>query len=247
MNGGFRVIPVLDVRNGQAVHAVGGVRSHYRPLGSILHASSRPLELARAYRDSLGLQDLYLADLDAISTARPDRELYRDLEALALNLWIDAGLRTGDDAEPLLSLPRVTVVVGLETASGPESVREILDRAGPDRVVVSLDLFNQVPRLPSSASWSTVDPFGLARQVVSLGARHLLLLDLARVGTGRGANTGELMKRLLDLDPDLQISVGGGIAGIDDIVALDKAGCASVLVGSALHDGRIGRAELDVL
>ena len=43
----FRVIPVLDVKNGQAVHAVGGIRSHYRPLQSLLHPSCDPLELVR--------------------------------------------------------------------------------------------------------------------------------------------------------------------------------------------------------
>ena len=67
----FRVIPVLDVKNGQAVHAVGGIRSHYRPLQSLLHPSCEPLELARAYRDLLGLRELYLADLDAISGNDP--------------------------------------------------------------------------------------------------------------------------------------------------------------------------------
>ena len=52
----FRVIPVLDIKNGQAVHAVAGIRSHYRPLQSILHPSCEPLELARAYRDLLDLR-----------------------------------------------------------------------------------------------------------------------------------------------------------------------------------------------
>ena len=50
----FRVIPVLDVKDGLAVHAVGGQRSHYRPVRSLLHPSADPLDLARAYRDILG-------------------------------------------------------------------------------------------------------------------------------------------------------------------------------------------------
>src|SRR5262249_58597615 len=57
----FRVIPVLDVKDRIAVHAIGGIRSHYRPLLSKLHPSSDPIAIARAYRDVLGLHDLYLA------------------------------------------------------------------------------------------------------------------------------------------------------------------------------------------
>ena len=60
----FRVIPVLDLKDGQAVHAVAGQRSHYQPVRSILHPSADPMDLARAFRDMLGLHKLYLADLE---------------------------------------------------------------------------------------------------------------------------------------------------------------------------------------
>jgi phosphoribosylformimino-5-aminoimidazole carboxamide ribotide isomerase len=240
----FRVIPVLDVRNGQAVHAVGGIRSHYRPLRSILHASAEPLALARAFRDVLGFRDLYLADLDAISGSPPDLKLYRGLEELQLGLWIDAGLRSADDLDALSRLKQTTIVVGLETAAGPDMVRAILDRAEPHRVVLSLDLFDRAPRVLASSSWSSTDPFELACHIVDLGVRRLLLLDLSRVGTGLGTGTEELLARLRRESPDAQVSVGGGISGINEVLALRRAGAAAVLVGSALHDGRIGREDL---
>ena len=77
----FQVIPVLDLKDGRAVHAKGGRRDHYRPIQSILHPTSDPIALARAFRAGLGLHTLYLADLDAItgsdraltSLSRPDR------------------------------------------------------------------------------------------------------------------------------------------------------------------------------
>ena len=65
----MRIIPVLDLQGGQAVHAIAGDRAHYRPIQSVLHEGPDPIGLARAYRDSLGLRDLYLADLDAIAGA----------------------------------------------------------------------------------------------------------------------------------------------------------------------------------
>jgi len=243
----FRVIPVLDVKNGQAVHAVGGVRAHYRPLQSILHPTCEPLELARAYRDLLDLRELYLADLDAIEGQRPDLSLYRKLASKDVHLWIDAGLKNEGDLDELLDLDHTTIVVGLETAAGPDAVRAILDRIDPDRVVLSLDLFEGVPRLPASADWAVTDLEGLSRQILDLGVCRLLLLDIARVGTGRGTGTGDLLARLRAARPAVEVSVGGGISGIEELIAVQTVGAAAALIGSALHDGRIGRKELERL
>ena len=239
----FRVIPVLDIKNEQAVHAVAGIRSHYRPLQSILHPSCEPLELARAYRDLLDLRELYVADLDAISGQRPDPSLYRKLAGQDVDLWIDAGLKDVDDLDALvdLDLDHTTIVVGLETAAGPDAVRAILDRIDPSRVVLSLDLFEGVPRLAKGADWAATGLEGLARQILDLSVCRLLLLDLARVGTGRGTGTGELLARLRESRPAVELSVGGGISGIEELIAVQTAGAAAALVGSALHDGRIGR------
>jgi phosphoribosylformimino-5-aminoimidazole carboxamide ribotide isomerase len=202
------------------------------------------VDLARAYRDVLGFRELYLADLDAICAGRPDQTLYRDLEGLQLDLWIDAGLKTADDLESICGLARVTIVVGLETVSGADAVREILDRAGPDRLMMSLDLFEGIPNRHPAARWPSTNPAELAEEVLEIGLRKLLLLDLSRVGTGRGTGTEELLARLRRKRPDTQISVGGGISGIDEILMLRNAGAEAVLLGSALHDGRIGPKQL---
>ena len=136
-------------------------------------------------------------------------------------------------------------MVGLETAAGPDAVRAILDRIDPSRVVLSLDLFEGVPRLPKGADWAATGLEGLARQVLDLGVCRLLLLDLARVGTGRGTGTGELLARLRESRPAVELSVGGEISGIEELIAVQTAGAAAALVGSALHDGRIGRNQLE--
>lgn len=120
----------------------------------------------------LSLRELYLADLDAISGQRPDLSLYRKLAGQDVHLWIDAGLKDEDD---LIDLDHTTIVVGLETAAGPDAVRAILDRIDPDRVVLSLDLFEGVPRLPRGADWVATGLEGLSRQILDLGVCRLIL------------------------------------------------------------------------
>ena len=64
---GMRVVGVIDLKDGTAVHAVRGERERYRPVSSVIAGDDGdPLALARAFRSELGLDDLYVADLDAI-------------------------------------------------------------------------------------------------------------------------------------------------------------------------------------
>ena len=71
----MRILPVIDLKGGLVVRGVAGRRQEYRPVVSRLTPSSRPIDVAGAFRDHLGLDHLYLADLDAIAGAAPALEL----------------------------------------------------------------------------------------------------------------------------------------------------------------------------
>ena len=244
----FRVIPVIDLKGGMAVHAIGGRRrDQYRPLRSVWQATAAPLALAAALRNDLGIDRLYLADLDAIEGQPPDLALLEGLAEEGLELWLDAGVRDRRSLVPLLGLnpDSLQIVVGLESVGGPNELAEIIERAGRDRVIFSLDLDEGRPRVSPGAAWPSIEPSEVASQVVELGVRRLILLDLAQVGTGRGIGTEDLLARIRTRCVGVEITVGGGIRGIDDVLRVADQGASAVLVGSALHDGRIGRRELE--
>jgi phosphoribosylformimino-5-aminoimidazole carboxamide ribotide isomerase len=241
----FRVIPVLDVRSSIAVRAVGGQRAYYRPLTSRLHPDSDPIPLARAVRQGLDCHELYLADLDAIAGGPPDVALYGGLHASGLALWVDAGVRDVSTLLPLLEAGVGTILVGLETVRGPAATAEVVAATGPGRVVFSLDLREGRPIVAEGAGWGTDDPMALAGAAIEGGVRRLLLLDLARVGMGRGVGTLSLLERLHEAHPDVEMAVGGGIAGSADLLPIARAGGSAALVGSALHDGRIGAGDVE--
>ncbi|WP_422931666.1 HisA/HisF-related TIM barrel protein [Singulisphaera sp. PoT] len=240
----LQILPVLDIKGGIAVHAVAGRREDYRPLRSRFHPESDPVGLARGFVEILNLRGLYLADLDAIGGAPPSLSLYQSLQALGLNLWVDAGIRSVADVPPLLEAGVATIVVGLESVSGPEELARILELAGRDRVILSLDLREGQVVTALGSNWGSTTPREVAASAIVAGLRRLLILDLARVGTGRGTGTGPLLGELSRDRPELALAVGGGIAGIGDVIGLERAGATTILLGSTLHDGRIGPREL---
>jgi phosphoribosylformimino-5-aminoimidazole carboxamide ribotide isomerase len=242
----FRVIPVIDLKGGMAVHAIGGRRDQYRPLRSVWQASGSPAALGAAIRERLGLDSLYVADLDAIEGRSPHSEIYPRLTAERLDVWLDAGVGDVATLESFLGLVSqgVRIVVGLESVTGPLALGQIVDRLDPDRAILSLDMDDGTPRIARGAAWSGTSSFEIAAEAVGLGIRHLILLDLARVGTDRGVGTEDLLMRLQARYPAIAITVGGGIGGVDEVLRIRRLGASAVLVGSAIHDGRIGRAEL---
>ena len=201
------------------------------------------MELARAIREALELETFYIADLDAITTGVPQLRLLERLAGSGLTTWVDAGIRSAADAESLRNAGVSRVIAATETLPGPEC----LARIAPEPLIFGLDLKDGHPMLPARSSWGERDAIGLVREARALGIRHLLILDVARVGTGRGVGNGALIEALAAQFPDLEIAVGGGVSASDELQALARLGVSAALVGSAIFDGRIGRAELSTL
>ncbi|HYT92444.1 MAG TPA: HisA/HisF-related TIM barrel protein [Gemmataceae bacterium] len=241
----MRIVPVLDVMNGQVVRGVGGRRAEYRPIVSRLTDSAAPLAVARAFRERFGLTHFYLADLDAIAGAAPTLPTYADLHADGFSLWVDAGIRRATDAVPLARAGIDGIVAGLETLGGPQILRELCEMEKSSNILFSLDLKGGAP-LASGSAWPA-DPWAIATEAIACGVRRLIVLDLARVGVAAGTGTEELCGRLATTYPSVEVIAGGGIRDFADLQRLRSYGVGAALVASALHDGRLTRTDLEGL
>lgn len=233
----MKIVPVIDLLKGQVVRGVAGRRQDYRPIVSRLTSSCAPVAVARAFREHLGLTEIYLADLDALAGSRPAFEIYHALRKEGFGLHVDAGIRRLEDAFPLAEAGLETLVVGLETISGPDALEELCGKF-PSRILFSLDLKDGQP-FATSRSWTSWTPARIAAEAVTRGVRRLLVLDLGRVGTGQGFGTEDLCRELLAVHAGLELWAGGGVRDSSDLSRLEDCGVHAVLVASALHDGTI--------
>lgn len=241
----MRVLPVLDVLNGHVVRGIAGRREEYRPIQSILTNSTEPLAVADAVRKHFGLTEFYLADLDSILGEPPAAALYEELRAAGCRLWVDSGIRQFRDAAPVAATGVEVVVAGLETLVGPDVLRQLCAEYGSERVAFSLDLREGQP-LGDYTAWRSASAEEIAAEAVDAGVRRIILLDLARVGTGLGTGTESILTRLTRRYLGVDWIVGGGVREAADLRRLKEAGAAAVLIASALHDGRLRREDLNV-
>jgi phosphoribosylformimino-5-aminoimidazole carboxamide ribotide isomerase len=199
--------------------------------------------LARTYAARAGLTELYVADLDAIQGCPPQDAQVVTIAALGTPFWLDAGVSSTGRARRAFDLGAARLVVGLETLTSFESLEEICEAVGGDRVAFSLDLQNGVPIVASDRIPSGESAPRLAARAANAGARVVILIDLARVGTSAGLDLA-LFARVREAVPDLTLLAGGGVRGPEDLARLADCGCDGALVATAVHDGRIGAAEI---
>jgi len=247
----MRVVGVIDLKDGMAVHAVRGERERYRPVSSALGgADGDAPALARGFRAQLGLEEVYVADLDAIAgggedVARSDhRALLREL-AREARLMVDAGVSDPAAALELLDLGAHRVIVGTETLGGAGALDRLLAGLPGGAAILSVDLREGRLLSPDPQLAGLAAPDALAR-LRRPGLREVIVLDLARVGSGEGPDV-ELIATLHDAFPDLELLAGGGVRDAGDLRALDAAGASGALVATALHRGVIGAAQLAAL
>jgi phosphoribosylformimino-5-aminoimidazole carboxamide ribotide isomerase len=237
----LKVIPVIDILNGIVVHAVRGRRKEYQPLKSVLCASANPLDVATAFK-ALGFDELYVADLDAITGKHTNFSILKQIaDRTGLELTVDAGITDLEKAEKVRRSHVSNIVIGTETLTNINFVKEAIKFLGREKVVVSLDLIDgKVTGRFELGKFR--DPVALSREFQEMGVAKIIMLDLARVGSGEGVNLPILKKVMRKLGTN--VIVGGGVRDVKDLLELQDIGVFGALLATALHSGRIPLEEL---
>ncbi len=234
------LIGVIDLLNGRAVHARGGHRARYQPVVAAagVPIAGDPLALGRVYVELLELRGVYVADLDAIDGGPTQDGVVRSLASLGAPLWVDAGAKSVADVTRALHAGAARAIVGLETLRSYASLRQLCQATTPERIAFSLDLRDGRPIIAEGAEIAQAPPADIASRAVDAGVGAVIVLDLARVGTGTGPALDEIaaVRKVL---PHVMLIAGGGVGSADDLQRLRDSGCDAALVASALHDGRI--------
>jgi phosphoribosylformimino-5-aminoimidazole carboxamide ribotide isomerase len=229
----MEVIPVIDLKSGQVVHARGGARDGYRPIETPLAAGSAPRDVVAGLLALAPFRRLYVADLDAIERRGDHADALTGLAAEfpRLEFWIDAGIATREDAQKWLDRPRCCPVLGSESQTDIETVRSL---ATDSRAILSLDFrgdaFQGPPRLRDDAR---------------LWPARIIVMTLARIGADAGPDFDRVAE--IARAGASRTYAAGGVRNAADLDTLAAHGTAGALVASALHAGTITARDLATL
>ncbi len=224
----FRIVFVLDILNGNAVHAVRGERAKYQPVsGSRICGSSAPMDIISV----LMPQEVYIADLDRLQHLGDNFELIKRISTKTKTM-VDTGAEDMGDVEKCIGIAD-TVILGTESASF-----ELIEEAAkkfPGRISVSIDIKNGM--VLTKDRKMELEPKELVKQLNEYDIKDLIILELNKVGTGAGIDV-DFLKEIVGLS-NHNVLAGGGIRDMGDIYALEKIGVNGAIVATAVHSGKI--------
>ena len=224
------------------------VRLHKGDYDKETRYPTEPLAVARDYAEG-GARWLHLVDLDAARaggyTLTP---LLSEIVAeTSLQVQTGGGVRAKEDVEALLEAGAARVVVGSLAVREPETVAAWIEEFGADRITVALDT-----RTGEDGSWvlptsgwtsdSETDLAVLLSHYARSGLAHALCTDIGRDGTMSGPNLN-LYTFLTRAVPDVAVQASGGTRHAADVRSVRKLGCAGVILGKALLEGRLSIDE----
>lgn len=228
----MRCIFVLDLFNGEVVHAVRGERSHYQPIHrfSKVVTTSDPLEII----DALRPVEVYIADLDRI-TGVGDNLAVLAILASKVRTMADIGISW---MEEIASLPAAAaMVLGTETVS-----LDLIKRASSLRTsIVSIDMMKR--RVLTRDAALDITPEDLLRKLNDLPVAEVIMLELDRVGTSAGIDIQFLENAAMVSEHPLIL--GGGVRDESDLERLAEIGFSGALVATAVHNGMMPAARLE--
>jgi phosphoribosylformimino-5-aminoimidazole carboxamide ribotide isomerase len=224
------IIPVIDLKNGEAVSGKSGKRDTYTPLKSVFHNTSDPIALSRVLK-KLGFQRIYAADLDAIEGTGLNLELAGKMNRI-IPVMLDSGLTNSYGVQKILETVD-KAIVATETIESFNELEVIFSSFPKQNLVLSIDVMNG--KLLSKQI--NADFKDVYRTIEKINPLEIILLDISRVGTKIGADH-EFIKNFIRFDTKLIL--GGGLTS-KDIEYLNEMGVQNFLVGTALHSGSLNQ------
>ncbi|MBV9756195.1 MAG: nickel transporter [Alphaproteobacteria bacterium] len=230
----MQVIPVIDLKGGQVVHARAGQRAQYRPIETPLSPTSLPSDVIAGLLRLFPFPRFYVADLDAIQQRGTHDAVLPALQSMYrhLEFWVDNGTSDPAGATAWLRLGLGQLVLGSESQRGTECVRAVRD---DPRIVLSLDFDAHGFRGPPALL-----------QHPELWPADVIVMTLARVGGSAGPDL-ERLAEFRRRAPRTRLYAAGGVRNAADLRSLAELGVTGALVATALHGGDISAADLERL
>ena len=240
-----RIIPCLDVRDGQVVKGVQ-FRNH-EIIGDIV-------PLAKRYADE-GADELVFYDITASSDDRVVDKTWvsKVAEVLDIPFCVAGGIKTIEDAERILEFGADKVSINSPALADPSLITRLADKFGVQCIVVGIDShydadtgqyhvyqFTGDEKRTIATTWQTTD---WVKEVQSRGAGEIVLNMMNQDGVRNGYDIEQL--NMVRSVCNVPLIASGGAGEMKHFVdAFDNASVDGALAASVFHKQIINIGEL---
>jgi phosphoribosylformimino-5-aminoimidazole carboxamide ribotide isomerase len=229
------VIPAVDILGGKCVRLVRG-----DPEKSKVYYEN-PVEAAQLL-EKQGAKLLHLIDLDAALGSGQNLETIKNvLENVSMKVQIGGGIRTLEKADALLSLGAYRVIFGTAAVKNPKLVEKAVKQYGSTSVAVAIDEKDGKVAVHGWKNKSAIDCLDLARTFEEMGVGALIFTPISVDGTLKGPNIEKTVKMVEAVN--VPVIASGGVACLEDLIALTGTGVEGVVVGTALYEKKFTLKE----
>lgn len=230
----MQLYPAIDMMNGQAVRLRQGKRNDVTVFG-------HPAEIALRWKEQ-GADFLHLVDLDAafdgVSVSLP--LIAEVVRVFGGRVELGGGIRSLDDIARRIDAGVTRVIIGTAAAENPSMVDEAC-RRWPGQIAAGIDAKDGIVATRGWVASAGITAIDLALRMKEAGVRDVIYTDVAMDGMLRGPNVASTASLVQATGMDIIGS--GGVSSLEDVKALQKAGCAGAILGRALYDGKFSLAE----
>ena len=234
-----RIIPCLDVKNGETVKGTNFVN---------LRSAGDPVMLGKAYSDA-GADELVYLDITA---SHEGRKTFTDMVtkvALEINIpfTVGGGINAIEDVDRMLSAGADKVSINSAALRRPEFIDEIAAKFGSQVCVCAIDARNDDDGWHCYLNGGRVRVertlFDWAKEVADRGAGEILFTSMDHDGVKQGF-ANEALAQLADMLPIPVIASGGAGKKEHFRDAFLKGKADAALAASVFHFGEIPIPEL---
>lgn len=237
--GKITIVPAIDIIGGKCVRLEQGDYNRKTEY------AADPLEMAKQF-EAAGVKRLHVVDLDGAKAGRIQHVSVLERIATHTSLQVDfgGGVKTRADVKQIRDAGAALVTIGSIAVKSPETVLDWLAEFGAAAFFLGADVRNEMLAVNGWLEQTDNSVYELVNYFGAHGLHQVFCTDISKDGLLAGPAT-ELYREMLNRCPGIQLTASGGVSGMHDVTALQQVGCAGVIIGKAIYEGKIGMEQIE--
>ena len=235
----MNIFPAIDIIDGKCVRLKKGIADD-----KTIYQYS-PLDMAKTYQDA-GFNTIHVVDLDAARSGQPENlaTVSEIVRQVTVPVQTGGGIRSLETAKSLFDVGINRCVMGTAAVENPSLIEMVADLGFS--VALGLDVRGTEVATRGWEQDSGWTIFELLARFENAGAEAIVVTQINRDGMGTGSDIEGLSQVLASTG--LEVVASGGVGSLQHIadlleVEVDGRFLSGVIVGKAIHDGKIDVAE----